>query len=240
MSRIHFIGGEKGGVGKSVIARLLAQYYIDRDNAFLAFDADQSHGAMLRYYGDYSQPVDLTSFESADKIAEQTATIGATAIVDMAAQMARPLSQWIHDTGLLDLADDLGLQLTFWHVMDDGADTLKLLQNLFDDYGDKPDYVIARNFGRGSNFSHFNESEQAEIAEKYGAQILDIPGLHAPTMRKIDHISASFWAAANNTDSKLGPTLGLLERQRVRIWLNKTYQQLDRIHAKEEAEAEPA
>ena len=29
MSRIHFVGGEKGGVGKSVVARLLAQYYID-------------------------------------------------------------------------------------------------------------------------------------------------------------------------------------------------------------------
>ncbi|HSS39597.1 MAG TPA: mobilization protein, partial [Polyangia bacterium] len=26
MSTIHFIGGEKGGVGKSVVARLCAQY----------------------------------------------------------------------------------------------------------------------------------------------------------------------------------------------------------------------
>jgi cellulose biosynthesis protein BcsQ len=29
MTNIHLIGGEKGGVGKSVVARLLAQYFID-------------------------------------------------------------------------------------------------------------------------------------------------------------------------------------------------------------------
>jgi hypothetical protein len=49
-------------------------------------------------------------------------------------------------------------------------------------------------------------------------------------MRKIDHISASFWGAAHNTRSELGPTLGMLERQRVKSWLNKTYVQLDRLH----------
>ncbi|WP_031433058.1 P-loop NTPase family protein [Methylomarinum vadi] len=49
MSQIHFIGGEKGGVGKSVMARLLAQYLIDNETPFKVFDADLSHGAMMRY-----------------------------------------------------------------------------------------------------------------------------------------------------------------------------------------------
>ena len=31
MATIHFIGGEKGGVGKSLVARLLAQYCIDHN-----------------------------------------------------------------------------------------------------------------------------------------------------------------------------------------------------------------
>ena len=34
VSQIHFIGGEKGGVGKSVMARLLAQYWIDHNRPF--------------------------------------------------------------------------------------------------------------------------------------------------------------------------------------------------------------
>jgi hypothetical protein len=68
MSKIHFIGGEKGGVGKSVVARLRAQYCIDRSLPFAAVDADASHGALLRFYGEYTRPVDLTRYESADEI----------------------------------------------------------------------------------------------------------------------------------------------------------------------------
>ena len=39
-SRIHLIGGEKGGVGKSMVARLLAQYFIDHEMPFVGFDTD--------------------------------------------------------------------------------------------------------------------------------------------------------------------------------------------------------
>ena len=45
MSTIHFVGGEKGGVGKSVVARLLAQYMIDHNLPFIGFDTDKSHGS---------------------------------------------------------------------------------------------------------------------------------------------------------------------------------------------------
>ena len=38
MSELHLIGGEKGGVGKSVVARLLAQYWLDRAKSFKTRD----------------------------------------------------------------------------------------------------------------------------------------------------------------------------------------------------------
>lgn len=50
MATFRLIGGEKGGVGKSIVARLLAQYMIDHELPFIAFDTDRSHGALLRFY----------------------------------------------------------------------------------------------------------------------------------------------------------------------------------------------
>ena len=50
MANIHLIGGEKGGVGKSLVSRLLAQYFIDHSIPFMGFDSDRSHGALLRFY----------------------------------------------------------------------------------------------------------------------------------------------------------------------------------------------
>jgi hypothetical protein len=230
MSRIHFIGGEKGGVGKSVMARVLAQYYIDLEIPFRAFDADLSHGAMSRYYADYTETVDLSRFVSADRIVEQTLETGLTTIVDMAAQAARALERWSSEAGLLELAAEMDLNLTFWHVMDDGSDSLKLLRKLLDSYGENASYVVVRNFGRGGDFTPFDTSETAKQAREMGVSFLDLPGLHPPTMRKIDHIDASFWAAINNTRNASGPTLGLLERQRVKTWLNRCYAQLERLH----------
>lgn len=239
MSHIHFIGGEKGGVGKSVMARLLAQYYIDHDIPFKGYDADLSHGAMLRYYKDYAEALDITRFEDADRIIERAAENGVSAIIDLAAQASKSLHRWIDDTGLIDLAGELGLNLTFWHVMDDGADSLKLLKQLFESYGEDAEYVVVCNRGRGADFSHLSKPETSALLQQYGAKMVILPALHPPAMRKIDHISASFWAATNNTDREQGPTLGLLERQRVRTWLHKVYEQLNHLHEELEETALP-
>ena len=104
MSTIHFVGGEKGGVGKSVVARLLAQYFIDRQLPFVALDADGSHGSLLRHYADYTRPVDLTRFESADEILALATETDRRVLVDLPAQSDRPLSTWITEAGVLELA----------------------------------------------------------------------------------------------------------------------------------------
>ena len=70
MSSLNFIGGEKGGVGKSLVSRLLAQYFIDHDLPFVGFDTDRSHGSLLRFYADYASPALVDNFEALDAIVE--------------------------------------------------------------------------------------------------------------------------------------------------------------------------
>lgn len=229
MARIHFVGGEKGGVGKSVLSRILAQYHIDREIPFKAFDGDLSHGALVRYYNEYTEAVDIRTFEGADRIAEAAAETGCDVIVDLPAQASLTLDHWMSETGLLEFSEDAGLEVVFWHVMDDGTDSTRLLEKTLNTYGSGPEYVLVRNRGRGSDFSVFDGSEAKAEATALGASVIDLPSLHAGSMRKIDRVGASLWAAANNKDVNLGPTLGLLERQRVKVWLNKAYGELDRV-----------
>ncbi len=230
MSRIHFIGGEKGGVGKSVAARLLAQYHIDREIPFTVFDGDRSHAAMLSFYGDYADAVEISRFESLDGIVQPALEEGRNVIVDLAAQSSRPLERWMTDSGLVDIAGEADTPVTLWHLMDDGTDSPRLLQRLLDTHGEGPDYVVVRNFGRGEDFSLFDDSETRSRAEELNAHIMDLPALHAPTMRQVDRSGASFWAAVNNRDPDAGPCLGLLERQRVKVWLGRVYRAFDTLH----------
>ena len=54
--------------------------------------------------------------------------------------------------------------------------------------------------------------------------MVSLSQLQESSMRKIDRQDASFWAAVNQTS--VTDSLGLLERQRAKHWLKKTYETL--------------
>jgi hypothetical protein len=223
------VGGEKGGVGKSLVARVLAQYFIDKAIPFMGFDTDRSHGSLLRFYQEFASPVLVDNYESLDVIVEAAAeNPGLRILVDLAAQTHDPLVKWMDESGVLDTVQDLGLTLAYWHVMDSGKDSVDLLKKVLDRFGSRLQYVLVLNQVRGETFDIFDKSPEKVRALELGAKTITLRKLHEPVMTKIDAISSSFWAAQNRTVTE--PTgLGLLERQRVKVWIRNTYDQLDTV-----------
>ena len=223
MTQIHLIGGEKGGVGKSVVARLLAQYFIDHSLAFTGFDADRAHGALLRFYGGYASPVLVDQYESLDTIVEAaTSQPERRILVDLAAQTGEPLTRWMDESQLLAVAPELNLHIRYWHVMDSGRDSVEMLRQLFDRHESRLNYVLVQNQIRGSDFHIFNDSGLAARAQAYGAAVIAIGRMRETTMIKIDDTSSSFWAATQDQDHSTG--LGVLERERLKHWLHSSYE----------------
>jgi hypothetical protein len=232
MPSLNFIGGEKGGVGKSVAARILAQYFIDKGQPFTGFDTDRSHHSFTRFYSDYAAPVVVDTYEGLDMVAGEFETPtedGQTrsVIVDLAAQTAAPLSRWIRESDLVAVMAEMGITVNFWHLADAGKDSVDLLGRLLSTYGQGPNYIVVKNLGRGSDFSELEESTAFKKAQALGAHTIELAQLHEASMRKIDRQNASFWAAIN---SKEGPdALGLLERQRVKTWIRGVYASFDNL-----------
>jgi len=227
MSKIHLIGGEKGGVGKSVVARVVAQYLIDKNIPFLGFDTDRSHGSLLRFYTDYASPVIVDRYESLDTIVESaTENPDKRMLVDLAAQTHEPLVKWMDDSGVLETAEELGLSFHYWHVMDSGKDSVDLLRKLLDRFGARLNYVLVLNQLRGENFDILEKSGEKERAAALNARFVSLKRLHEPVINKIDAGSTSFWAAKNRSETEI-KGLGLLERQRVKVWLRNAYEELD-------------
>lgn len=232
MPSLNFIGGEKGGVGKSVTARVLAQYFIDKGRAFTGFDTDRSHTSFARFYADYASPVVVDSYEGLDMIVgefEEPAEDGKvpSIIVDLAAQTAAPLSRWIRDSDLISLMAEMGVTVNFWHLADAGKDSVELLDRLVNTYGAGPNYIVVKNQGRGSDFKQLDESDAMKKTLALGGRVIALAQLHEASMRKIDRQNASFWAATHVTS---GPdALGMLERQRVKTWLKGTYAVFDSL-----------
>ncbi len=229
MNKIHLIGGEKGGVGKSVVARVLAQYMIDKNIPFLGFDTDRSHGSLLRFYAEYASPAVVDSYESLDAIVEAAVEQPEKRVlVDLAAQTHDPLVKWMDDSGVLETAAELEVSFYYWHVMDSGKDSVDLLKKLLDRFGTRLNYVLVQNQLRGDNFDIFNASGERERVLGPNAHVIALKHLHGPVMNKIDAGSTSFWAAKNRSKTDVNG-LGLLERQRVKLWLNNAYEQIDTV-----------
>lgn len=226
MGTIHFIGGEKGGVGKSMTSRLLAQYLIDAEKPFIGLDSDQSHGTFSRFYADYSSPLVVYDFDSLDKLvilAEDNPEIDL--IIDLASQTSVPLGQWIEESDGLTLLRDLGNQVCLWHVMDDGADSVQLLDTLLEKYPHEfIQFVVVNNLGRGSDFKPFMESETYSKALARRAIFLTLAKLQSQLVQAMDFNNTSFWAAANNPG-----VMNVIQRSRVRVWLKKNYEQFDKL-----------
>ena len=226
MARIHFISGEKGGVGKSFTARVLSQYLIDNNMPFCGYDSDQSHGTFSRFYNEYTTPVVVEDFESLDQIlisAEDTPE--QDIVVDMAAQTGKYLDAWVNESDLFGILDDIGAQVFIWHVMDDGADSARLLEALLDKYGEIPlQFVVVKNMGRGNNFSFFDKSEIFKKAQEFGTIFITLPQLAPGLAQKVDFYNFSFWAAGNNPKA-----MTTVERKRMKVWLENCFSKFSRF-----------
>ncbi|GGW31518.1 mobilization protein [Vreelandella hamiltonii] len=226
MGKVHFIGGEKGGVGKSMTARVLAQYYIDHQWPFLGFDCDASHGTFSRFYQDYASAVVVGDDDSLDGMLSAVEEHPERdLIIDLAAQSAQPINRWVEETDVFGLLSELGMQVVWWHVMDDGADSVTLLEQVLNRYQEQPvSIVVVQNLGRGDSFERFQQSKVYQQAVAQEAALIELPRLHTKLTQKIDFNNSSFWAVANDRS-----LMNIAERQRMKVWLRKSYEQLEKL-----------
>ena len=227
MSTVHLVGGEKGGVGKSVVARVLSQSFIDRGLRFAALDADQSHGALVRSYAEFSQAIDLERLESADQILDRALGADRRVVVDLPAQSHRALRRWIDATDVLTYAREMDVRLVLWHVTDGGFDSVAHLERLLEDFGDSVEYVVVKNEGRSKDFSQLEASSAYQRWLELGGRVVALPELDPAVMYKVDRHGSSFWAAVNASEGERA--LSTLERRRAKLWLERAEAALNTV-----------
>src|SRR5258706_8457935 len=182
MSRIHFIGGEKGGVGKTVVARVLAQWFVDKSIPFAAVDGELSEGALIRYYRDFTQPADLAAVESADQIMDRALGSERRVLVDLPAQSARALQAWMTGASVVEFAKEMGIGMTFWHVTDGGFASVGELERALRLLRPQFQHVVVKNPCRSKDFSQFDESGAKTRLDELSGRMLELPELDAATM----------------------------------------------------------
>ncbi|MDW5417713.1 conjugal transfer protein TraL [Iodobacter sp. CM08] len=139
---IHFVLQGKGGVGKSFIAVLLAQYLKETIDHLFCADTDPVNDTFSRYKSIPVQRVNVLNRDSEidsrvfDSLIEQLIEHDGVAVIDNGASTFIPLSAYLAENGVIDMLKEMGKTvyihtvLTGGQAMDDTMNGLvALLRN---------------------------------------------------------------------------------------------------------------
>ncbi len=179
---IFYVGGSKGGVGKSKLAFALIDYLTEKENKILLLETDTSNPDVYKAHHPYENG-NLVS-----KIADLDVPEGWIELVNVADEHPEHIvvinSAARSNTGiekysamLRETLGELNRELvTFW-VINRQRDSIELLRGFLNAFPDALVHVC-RNmyFGEQEKFALYNESKAREIIERKGLT-LDFPDL---------------------------------------------------------------
>ncbi len=224
MATIHLIDGEKGGVGKSFVARTMIQYCLDRDLPMSAVETDRSNPDVAGVYKEICQYAVLTEDEKqahlADRIFEMA--IEKPVIVSLPSQVHRAMKAWIDRNQLLSLSSEYGVSFCKWFVCNGEYDSIKLFISSLNCYENKMPHILVRNLGLCDEWEQVEEdSEVQKLSKKYKVIVIDFPKLGYKERYLINQKRFKFDEA---TESK---EFGVLGRQRIVSFLKAAYTAFD-------------
>lgn len=224
MARIHLIDGEKGGVGKSLFARVMVQYCIENKIEHALIDADITNQDVKRFY-DYAVDAEfseaLNKGNKADIIFELARE--KAVIVNLPANVFPLVNNWVTKGRLLDVADKYGVDVCKWFICDGGFESIELFYQSMEQYKDKMLHVFVRNLGKTEDWSFLeSESKYQELKDKYKKtlQVIDFPLLYPGDRYFIDSNKFKF------NDPQIEEKMPIMSQQRLMTFLEDSYLQI--------------
>jgi hypothetical protein len=150
-SPLVLVGADKGGVGKTTVARLLIDFLALSGLDVRVFDTQAPTGTLRRFYPDVAKIMDLKDIRDQARLVESLASHQAVTVVDLKAGQLLHTLRFMEDVGLLDAAARGEARLLVLHLI--GASVASLAElDAVAPYKDKCEYRIVKNLVNGSSF----------------------------------------------------------------------------------------
>jgi hypothetical protein len=224
--RLILTHGEKGGVGKTTVARLVADFLVSRETAFRAFDAEGPTGQLLRFHPSQTSAVEVDKAAAIAPVLDflMDGQPKRLALVDLGARSGEDLKEWLYKGGALEEAEADQLAITVVYVVGGAVDSVGHLKECFAALGTDVNYVIVKNCGVAAKFDVYEGSNIRQDLLAAGAKEISIPALDGTVYQSVDKSSLSFSAFC---DGEAGYT----ERRYCRTWLRECFAALDEASA---------
>lgn len=236
---IHFILQGKGGIGKSFVAALLAQFFQKQGADLKAFDTDQVNNTFEQYKGlpvqhipvmNASQTIEAKQF---DKLMERLLTEEGTFVIDNGANTFSPLLAYMIENDVINFLIENGKKV-YIHSIVGGGDALKDTANGFNsvarDIENAPVILwLNEHFGsmKTSEGKEFSETKafKDNKARLHGVVLLQARN-HQTYGDDIKKMNAQRLTVEEVMQS---PDFALMEKQRIRNVAKDVFGQLEKI-----------
>ncbi|MBE9155992.1 mobilization protein [Nodosilinea sp. LEGE 06152] len=225
-SRLHFVGGRKGGVGKSFYTRLLIESLRSKGREFTIAECDRVNPDVGRIYKELEEVI-LAYFSEDERKRSKADALFAeaqkkTVVANLPAQVHQAMLAWFTDDALYELAEREGVSFCHWYVSNGGYDSVQLFYKTVADLGEWMPHVFVRNWGLCDDWSHVDQDPKFQaLIEDHSIPVIDLPKCSYLERNFIEAHQLTLSGAESHKD------LTVVSRQRIKHFLRQTFQQIE-------------
>ena len=228
---VILVGADKGGVGKTTVARTLIDYFGAHQTSTRAFDTEWPRGTLKRFHPELTQVVDVTSVSDQMKIFDTLGSADAkVTVIDVRAGLLSSTLQALTDIGFLESAKKGQITFAVFHILGPSIASLDEIAETAAYLGDA-NYFLVKNFINSTTFFDWDPATYNSYFKRIkGAEEITIPKLNEMAYEQVEVASVPFVSFVGNKGTKSeAANYSFVLRGYVRHWLGNVWGEFDRV-----------
>jgi hypothetical protein len=228
---VLIVGADKGGVGKTTVARTLIDYLTAHEIPTRAFDTEAPKGTLKRFHPAATEIVDINLVSDQMKIFDTlSAPEAAVTVIDVRAGLMAQTLRALRDFGFIDAARKGQINFAVFHVLGPSIASLEEIADTAAVLGDAS-YFMVKNFINNTHFFEWDAETHSHYFNKVKDAVeITIPKLMEMATEQVDLASVPFVTFIANKKRNGEPAAySFVLRGYVRHWLGNVWAEFDRI-----------
>jgi len=227
---VVLIGADKGGVGKTTVARTLLDYLARHQIRTRAFDTEHPRGTLKRFYPNVTDVVDINDVPDQMRIFDTVnSTDAAVSLIDVRSGLLSPTLRALHNIGFIEAAKKGEITFVVFHILGPSIASLDEIAETANSLRDAK-YFMVKNFINDSHYFGWDGATHGSYFKKVpDAAMVEIPKLVERATEQVEVASVPFASfIANKNQSGDPASYSFVLRGYVRHWLDNVWAEYDR------------
>jgi hypothetical protein len=228
---VILVGADKGGVGKTTVARTLLDYFTAHQVPVRAFDTEAPRGTLKRFHPDITEVVDVTQVGDQMKIFDTLANASAdVTVIDVRAGLLSSTLRALNEIGFLDSAKKGQITFAVFHILGPSIASLDEIAETANTVGDAS-YFLVKNFINNTTFFEWDPATYSSYFNRIkGAQDITVAKLNEMACEQVEVAGVPFVGfVANKGPNGDTANYSFVLRGYVRHWLGNVWSEYDRV-----------